>query len=245
MDTHEHEELPRLERLKAQLEALNAKYEQTAADPLAAHEHQAQMAEMARINASLQQTQAALDPATLKTTVAQVRRWAAEETHPNWFRAAYADLAQRRTRVEDRLDEMADSLRMMLGQLAALERQDDQEPSAEEPMDHHAFARRMAETDQLLAQTRLRLEEPLMHTPPPWPERFLAALVPSDRGMVLFLLAMVFACGVIAGLTLATTREIDRRVSQVHQRSGPTLSQRLDALEQRLQALEQRQTPSP
>ena len=119
------EEQPRLERLKAQLDALNAKYEQTATDPLAtAHEHQAQMAEMDRIKASLQETQAALDPAKLKTTVAQVRRWAEEETHPNWFWAAYADLAQRLTRVEDRLDEMADSLRMILGQLAALERQD-------------------------------------------------------------------------------------------------------------------------
>ena len=82
------------------------------------------MAALDRVNESLQQTQAALDPAKLKTTVAQVRRWAQEETHPNWVWAAYADLAQRLTRVEDRLDEMADSLRMILGQLAALERQD-------------------------------------------------------------------------------------------------------------------------
>src|SRR5262249_29452333 len=59
-----------------------------------------------------------------KTTVAQVRRWAAEEAHPNGFWAAYAALAQRLTRVEDRLDAMGDSLRMMLGQLAALECQD-------------------------------------------------------------------------------------------------------------------------
>jgi hypothetical protein len=117
MDTHEPEEhlaqrdgmradgveeQPRLERLKAQLDALNTKYEQSAADPLAAApEHQARMAEMARINASLQQTQAALDSAKLKTSVAQVRRWAEEETHPNWFWAAYADLAQRLTWVED------------------------------------------------------------------------------------------------------------------------------------------------
>jgi chromosome segregation ATPase len=125
MDTHKHEALSRLEQFKAQVDALTAKYEQTAVDPLAAaHEHQAQMAELDRINASLKQTQAALDPARLKTTVAQVRRWAEEETHPNWIWAAYADLAQRLTRVEDRLDDMADSLRMILGQLAALERQD-------------------------------------------------------------------------------------------------------------------------
>ena len=44
------------------------------------------------------------------------------ETHRNWVWAAYADVAQRLTRVEDRLDEMADRLRMILGQLAALER---------------------------------------------------------------------------------------------------------------------------
>jgi chromosome segregation ATPase len=92
-----------------------------ATDP---HKHEEQMAKLARINASLSQTQTALDPARLKTTVAQVRRWAEEETHPNWIWAAYADLAQRLTRVEDRLDEMADSLRMILGQLAVLERQD-------------------------------------------------------------------------------------------------------------------------
>jgi chromosome segregation ATPase len=125
MDPHEHETPSQIEQLKAQMDALTAKDEQTAADPLAAtHEHQAQMAELDRINASLKQTQAALDPARLTTTVAQVRRWAEEETHPNWIWAAYADLAQRLARVEDRLDEMADSLRMILGQLAALERQD-------------------------------------------------------------------------------------------------------------------------
>jgi hypothetical protein len=117
--------------LRAQIEALEAQYRRTADAALALHDdearrarHEEQMAELDRINASLQQTQAALDPATLKTTVAAVRRWAQEETHPNWFWAAYADLAQRLTRVEDRLDEMADSLRMILGQLAALERQD-------------------------------------------------------------------------------------------------------------------------
>jgi hypothetical protein len=97
--------------LRAQIEALEAQYRRTAEDALA-------------INTSLKQTQAALDPERLKTTVAQVRRWAEEETHSNWFLAAYADLAQRLTRVEDRLDEIADSLRMILGQLAALERQD-------------------------------------------------------------------------------------------------------------------------
>jgi len=51
-------------------------------------------------------------------------RWAEVETHRNWVWAAYADVAQRLTRVEDRLDEMTDSRRMILGQLAALERQE-------------------------------------------------------------------------------------------------------------------------
>jgi hypothetical protein len=125
MDPHEYEAPSQREQLTAQVDALTAKYEQTAADPLAdARKHEEQMAELDRINASLKQTQAALDPARLKTTVAQVRRWAEEETHPTWIWAAYADLAQRLARVEDRLDEMADSLRMILGQLAALERQD-------------------------------------------------------------------------------------------------------------------------
>jgi hypothetical protein len=103
MDPHENEAQARLERLKAQLDAL---------------------AELACAQALLQQTQAALDPARLTTTVAQVRRWAEVETHPNWVWAAYADVAQRLTRVEDRLDEMTDSRRMILGQLAALERQE-------------------------------------------------------------------------------------------------------------------------
>jgi chromosome segregation ATPase len=121
----------KLDDLHAQVEVLATKYAMTAEDPLAAHDdearrvrHEEQMAELDRINESLQKTQAALDPAKLQTTVAQVRRWAEEETHPNWFWAAYADLAQRLARVEDRLDEMADSLRMILGQLAAYERQD-------------------------------------------------------------------------------------------------------------------------
>jgi hypothetical protein len=132
MDTHDHAPQARMAQLNAQLDALVARFAQHAADPRTAAEHQALLAELERLKASLQQTQAAFDPATLRTTVAQVRRWAAEETHPNWVWAAYADVAQRLTRVEDRLDEMADSLRMILGQLAALERQD-RTPSEGDP----------------------------------------------------------------------------------------------------------------
>ena len=124
--------------LRTQIEALSAKYSSMTAHPLAPHDdearraqHQEQMAELARINASLIQTQAALDPEKLKTTVAQVRRWAQLETHPHWLWAAYADLAQRLTRVETFLEELEASMSLlhtkmetMIGQLAASERQD-------------------------------------------------------------------------------------------------------------------------
>ena len=89
-----------------------------------------------------------------------------------------------------------------------------------------------------------------MDTPRPWPHRFVAALVPGERGIVLFFLLMAFACGVLLGLQLAATREVDRisgevtrRVSEVQTSPRPTLHQRLDAIEHRLQAIEQRLTP--
>ena len=98
------------------------------------HSHDEQLANLDRINARLDQIQALkeaqpeaqlpLDPRHYETTIAQVRRMVEREKHPTWVQAAYADLASRLARVEDRLDEMADSLRMILGQLAALERQD-------------------------------------------------------------------------------------------------------------------------
>jgi hypothetical protein len=89
-----------------------------------ARKHQAHMAEIDQIQESLKQTQARLAQCNPETTVTQVRRWAEEEKHPNWFWAAYVDLAQRLTRVEDRIKELADSMRMLIGQLAALEPQD-------------------------------------------------------------------------------------------------------------------------
>jgi len=71
----------------------------------------------------------ALDPAKIETSIAQVRRMAERETHPTWFQAAYADLAGRLARVEDRLEHLEDSLsllhskmEMIIGQLAAAER---------------------------------------------------------------------------------------------------------------------------
>jgi hypothetical protein len=113
--------------LRAHIEALSAKYSSMAEHPLAPHDdeaqrarHQEQMAELDRLKASLQQTQAALDPAKLKTTVAQVRRWAEEETHPNWFWAAYADLAQRLTRVETFLEELEASMSLLHAKMEML-----------------------------------------------------------------------------------------------------------------------------
>ena len=63
---------------------------------------------------------------SLKTTVTQVRKWAEEEEHPNWIWAAYADLAQRMTKMEGQLEELRDDLRMILGQLMLLKGQDDE-----------------------------------------------------------------------------------------------------------------------
>jgi hypothetical protein len=114
MDPHEHHEhMARLDRMLEhqrevgeQLEQLTTRLDaRPAATPQAA-------------------SPLPLDPQHYETTIAQARRMAERETHPTWFQTAYADLAQRMARVEDRLDEMADSLRMILGQLAAIERQD-------------------------------------------------------------------------------------------------------------------------
>src|SRR2546428_11891658 len=88
--------------LRTQIEALSAKYSSMAAHPLAPHDDEArraqpqeQNAELARIDASLIQTQAALDPEQPMTTAAQVRRSAEVETPPNWVRAACAGRAAR------------------------------------------------------------------------------------------------------------------------------------------------------
>ena len=91
-----------------------------------------------------------------------------------------------------------------------------------------------------------------MQPPDSWPQRFMAALVPSGRVMALILPLAGFAVVVAAGLMLAADRElgaISRDITrqahevQVPQRSGPTMSQRLDAIDQRLQAIELRLSP--
>jgi phage shock protein A len=111
------------------------------------HTHDEQMANLERIIAHqrelgerLDQMQAQhaerpapppLDPAHYATTIAQVRRITERETHPTWFQAAYADLAGRLARVEDLLEDLGASMSLLhtkmetiIGQLAALERQD-------------------------------------------------------------------------------------------------------------------------
>jgi HAMP domain-containing protein len=107
----------------------------------------------------------------------------------------------------------------------------------------------MKETDQLLIQTQRRMEEIPRHTPPPWPERFLAALPPwSDRAMVGVVLFATFVAGFATAMMFVATRDLNRGVTEVQRLiaqmpSRPPLQQQLDALEQRVQALEYRQTP--
>jgi hypothetical protein len=69
--------------------------------------------------------------ANMDTTIAQVRRMAAKDVHPTWMHAAYADLAGRLARVEALNEELGASMsllhskmEMIIGQLAAYERQD-------------------------------------------------------------------------------------------------------------------------
>jgi len=121
-----------------------ARREEEALDP---HSHDEQRADLKRmitdqreLKARLDQIQAQQaerpaphlpDPKHYETTIAQARRMTERETHPTWFHAAYADLAGRLARVEDLLEELGASLsllhtkmEMIIGQLAAAERQD-------------------------------------------------------------------------------------------------------------------------
>jgi hypothetical protein len=97
--------------------------------------HARHMAEMDAIREQQQETirrldALAADPSPLDTTVTRVRRMAERQTHPTWMHAAYADLAQRIARVDERLDELEASMsllhtkmEMLIGQLAAQESQ--------------------------------------------------------------------------------------------------------------------------
>ena len=64
-----------------------------------------------------------------------------------------------------------------------------------------------------------------MHPLSSWSQRFLAALVPSDRGLALLYLVMTFAVGVYIGLMLATTWEVDRTARESERRIAETLAQ--------------------
>jgi hypothetical protein len=87
-----------------------------------------------------------------------------------------------------------------------------------------------------------------MHAPRPWPQRFLTALVHSDRFIAVCFLVMTFSASALVGATWTTSREVDRRAREAQQLlapmpSRPTLHQRLDAIEQRLQAIDERLSP--
>src|SRR6266508_66474 len=97
--------------------------------------HAEQLAHLDAVQARLDQikghmdSKPPLDPKDFDTTIAQVRRMAQQDVHPTWMHAAYADLAGRLARVEDRLEHLEDSLslfhskmEMIIGQLAAAER---------------------------------------------------------------------------------------------------------------------------
>jgi len=120
MDPHEHaEHMVHLDRMLADQRVLHAELQQINARLTPPEEPRGD-------NSALPPP---LDPEQYKTTIAQARRMAERETHPTWFQAAYADLAQRLARVEDRLEHLEDSLsllhskmEMIIGQLAAAER---------------------------------------------------------------------------------------------------------------------------
>jgi hypothetical protein len=110
----QHNPLPSPEELQARHEAERAAHEQ----------HMAEMAALrARLDALVTKTQ---HPASFETTVTRVRGWSTEEKHPNWFMAAYADLAQRLIAMDARLGDIEENIRMIIGQLAFLREQDEE-----------------------------------------------------------------------------------------------------------------------
>jgi hypothetical protein len=140
MDTPTPDPDDLLAKSQAHLEEMERRHaEWRAQEPERRREHEAAMAELEATRARLEALKAQPSgPAqgggqaqgsgagSLKTTVTQVRKWAEEEEHPNWIWAAYADLAQRMTKMEGQLEELRDDLRMILGQLMLLKGQDDE-----------------------------------------------------------------------------------------------------------------------
>ena len=61
-----------------------------------------------------------LDPAQWRTTVAEARQMAVQDVHRTWFHAAYADVAQRLTKVDERLDELEAAMSLLHGKLETL-----------------------------------------------------------------------------------------------------------------------------
>ena len=94
-----------------------------------------------------------------------------------------------------------------------------------------------------------------MPPPPSWPERIVDALTPGPRNLAIGVLVSLLVLLVLLGVLIAnglklqlSASESDRSfdesyrrslemVEQMRQRSGPTLSERLEAIEQRLEAI--------
>src|SRR5262245_19465380 len=90
---------------------------------------EAQRQELAEMNARQEERLAAqaarpvpppLDPAQWTTTVAEVQRWANGATYPSWIHAAYADLVQRLTKMDERLDDLEATMSLLHGKLEML-----------------------------------------------------------------------------------------------------------------------------
>jgi DNA repair exonuclease SbcCD ATPase subunit len=67
-----------------------------------------------------------------QTTLADLQHWLGRDQYPTWIHAAYADLASRLARVDERLETLEASMgllhtkmEMIIGQLAAQERRED------------------------------------------------------------------------------------------------------------------------
>ena len=61
-----------------------------------------------------------LDPAQWTTTVAEARQMAAQDVHRSWVQAAYADVAQRLAKMDERLDQLEATLSLLHAKMETL-----------------------------------------------------------------------------------------------------------------------------